>query len=144
VKWAKLRFAAIKFVWGEIGLWALSPSVYSTHLRLPNNHSIIILKVTKNKKTTILIIKPFIHRTKGVTDIIISSKSKIKKIIQKIKNRKETGKTLTLKESNPHSKVSLLINLELTKNLATPITNGKIKEIIKYTIIIHIKNLTNK
>jgi hypothetical protein len=100
--------------------------------------------VTKNKKITILIIKPFIHKTKGVIDIIISSKSKIKKIIQKIKKRKETGKTLTLKESNPHSKVSLLINLDLTKILATLITTGRIKEIIKYTIRIHIKTLINK
>lgn len=76
--------------------------------------------------------------------MIINSKSKIKKIIQKIKNRSETGKTLTLKESNPHSKVSALINFELTKNLPTPITNGIITEIHKYKIIIHIKNLTNK
>jgi len=54
----------------------------------------------------------------------MSSKSKIKKIIQKIKNRKETGKTLTLKESNPHSKLSLLINFDLINNLPRPITKG--------------------
>jgi hypothetical protein len=85
-----------------------------------------------------LIIKPLDHNTIGVTDIIISSKSKIKKIIQKIKNRKETGKTLTLKESNPHSKPSVLINFDLTKNLNKPIIKGTTKEIITYILIIHI------
>jgi hypothetical protein len=104
---------------------------YSTQLKLPNNHSINKLKVTKNKNTTILIINPFIHKTIGVTDIIINSKSKIKKIIQKIKNRKETGNTLTLKESNPHSNLSVLINFDLIKNLATPITIGTTKAINK-------------
>jgi len=94
--------------------------------------------VTKNKKITILITKPLAHITKGVTDIIINSKSKIKKIIQKIKKRKDTGKTLTLKESNPHSKLSLLINLELIKKLISPITVGTNKEITKYNNIIHI------
>jgi hypothetical protein len=64
-----------------------------------------------------------------VTDIIINSKSKIKKIIQKTKKRKDTGNTLTLKESNPHSNLSDLINFELIKNLAPPITIGIIKEI---------------
>jgi hypothetical protein len=118
--------------------------VYSTHLSLPNNHSIIILKVTRNRKITILIIKPLAHKTIGVTDIIISSKSKIKKIIQKMKNRKETGNTLTLKESKPHSNVSALIIFELIKNLINPITKGTINEITKYNIIIHIKILTNK
>lgn len=78
-----------------------------------------------------LIIKPFIHKTIGVIDIIINSKSKIKKIIQKIKKRNETGNTLTLKESNPHSNLSALMNFELTKNLAKPIIIGKIKEINK-------------
>ena len=67
--------------------------------------------------------------TIGVTDIIINSKSKIKKIIQKTKKRKETGKTLTLKESNPHSNLSALINLDLTKNLPIPITIGTNTEI---------------
>lgn len=62
--------------------------------------------------------------------MIISSKSKIKKIIQKTKNRKETGNTLTLKESKPHSNLSDLINLDLNKNLPKPITAGIIKEII--------------
>jgi hypothetical protein len=104
---------------------------YSTHLSLPNNHSIIILNVTRNKKTTILIIKPLDHKTKGVTDIIINSKSKIKKIIQKIKNRNETGKTLTLKESKPHSNVSTLIAFLLTRNLPNPITRGTKTEINK-------------
>jgi len=104
---------------------------YSTQLKLPNNHSINILKVTKNKKITILIIKPFIHNTKGVIDIIINSKSKIKKIIQKIKKRKDTGNTLTLKESNPHSNESVLINFDLIKNLPIPIIAGTIKEINK-------------
>jgi len=61
------------------------PQSYSTHLNLPNNHSIINLKVTKNKNTTILTIKPLAQITIGVTDIIINSKSKIKKIIQNIK-----------------------------------------------------------
>lgn len=111
--------------------WPPSPPVYSTHLKLPNNHSNNILNVTRNKKITILKTKPLNHKTKGVTDIIMSSRSKIKKIIQKIKNRKETGNTLTLKESNPHSKVSVLINLELTKNLPTLIRIGTNKEINK-------------
>ena len=65
----------------------------------------------------------------GVTDIIINSKSKIKKIIQKTKKRKETGNTLTLKESNPHSKLSLFINLELTITLPKAIKNGIKNEI---------------
>jgi len=65
-------------------------------------------------------------------------------MIQKIKNRKDTGKTLTLKESNPHSNLSALINFELTKNLPNPIAAGTKKEIIKYVSIIHIKILTNK
>jgi len=86
--------------------------------------------VTKNKKIIIFKIKPLDHKTKGVTDIIINSKSKIKKIIQKIKKRSDTGKTLTLKESNPHSKESELINFDLTKNLATPIITGTTKAII--------------
>jgi len=100
--------------------------------------------VTRNKNTTIFRIKPLAHITKGVIDIIINSKSKIKKIIQKIKNRKETGKTLTLKESNPHSKVSVLINFELIKNLINPIIAGTKKEINKYINITHIKTLINK
>jgi len=120
------------------------PPVYSTQLKLPNNHSIIILTVTKNKKITILTTKPLDHIVNGVTDIIINSKSKIKKIIQKIKNRKETGNTLTLKESNPHSKPSALMNLEETKNLPKPIIVGTKTEINKYNLIIHIKNLINK
>jgi len=121
-----------------------TPPAYSTHLNLPNNHSIIILSVTRNKKITILIINPLDHTTKGVTDIIINSKSKIKKIIQKIKNRKETGNTLTLKESKPHSNLSTLINLELISILAKPIIIGTNKEINKYKTIIHIKSLINK
>jgi hypothetical protein len=59
-----------------------------------------------------------------MTDIIINSKSKIKKIIQKIKKRNDTGNTLTLKESNPHSNLSADINLDLTIILPTPINNG--------------------
>jgi len=94
--------------------------------------------VTKNKKITILIIKPLDHITKGVTDIIINSKSKIRKMIQKIKKRRETGNTLTLKESKPHSKVSLLINLDLTKILPNPMIKGTNKAINKYNNIIHI------
>jgi hypothetical protein len=90
-----------------------------------------ILKVTKNRNTTILTIKPFIHTTKGVIDIIINSRSRIKKIIQKIKKRKDTGNTLTLKESKPHSNLSLLINLDLTKNLPKAIIAGTIKEVNK-------------
>ena len=103
---------------------------YSIHLKLPNNHSHIILTVTKNKKITIFTINPLDHITKGVTDIIINSKSKIKKIIQKTKNRNETGNTLTLKESKPHSKLSDLINFDLNINLPNPITKGITKEII--------------
>jgi hypothetical protein len=122
----------------------VSTPSYSNHLNLPNNHSIIILKVTKNKKITILTIKPFIHITKGVIDIIINSRSRIRKIIQKIKKRRETGNTLTLKESNPHSNLSFLINLDLTIKLPNPITIGTIKEINKYTNKIHIKTLINK
>jgi hypothetical protein len=76
-------------------------------------------------------IKPLSHKTKGLTDMIINSKSKIKKIIQKIKKRSETGNTLTLKESNPHSNLSILINFDLTKSLPTPITIGTNKEINK-------------
>jgi hypothetical protein len=108
-----------------------SPPVYSTQLRLPKNHSINILNVTNNKKITILTTKPLDHKTKGATDIIINSKSKIRKIIQKIKKRKETGNTLTLNESNPHSKVSLLIILALIRNLKIPMTNGTTIEINK-------------
>lgn len=67
----------------------------------------------------------------GEIDIIINSKSKIKKIIQKIKNRRDTGNTLTLNESNPHSKESVLINLELTNNLPNLITAGITIEINK-------------
>jgi hypothetical protein len=117
---------------------------YSTHLNLPNNHSNNILIVTKNKKITILIIKPLAHKTKGVTDIIINSKSKIKKIIQKTKNRKDTGNTLTLKESKPHSKESTLIILDLTIKLIRPIIIGTKHEIKKYINKIHIKTLINK
>ena len=76
-----------------------------------------------------MIIKPLDQITIGVTDIIINSKSRTKKIIQKIKKRNETGNTLTLKESNPHSKPSLLINLELTKKLKAPIIKGTSIEI---------------
>lgn len=104
---------------------------YSTHLSLPNNHSSNILTVTKNKKITIFTINPLDQTTNGVTDIMINSKSKIKKIIQKIKKRKETGKTLTLKESKPHSNLSLLINLEETNILPKPINAGTTIEINK-------------
>jgi len=89
----------------------------------------IILKVTSDKKITILTTKPLLHIIIGVTDIIISSRSKIKKIIQKTKKRKDTGNTLTLKESNPHSKPSLFINLELTKTLPKAMRVGTNKEI---------------
>ncbi len=76
-------------------------------------------------------INPFDHKTKGVTDMIINSKSRIRKIIQKIKNRRETGKTLTLKESKPHSNESVLIDFLLTNKLASPITKGTKIEINK-------------
>jgi len=79
-----------------------------------------------------------------VTDIIINSKSKIKKIIQNIKKRNDTGKTLTLNESNPHSNLSALINLELTNKLKIPSTAGNKIEIKKYTNKIHINILINK
>jgi hypothetical protein len=111
-------------------LGAFTPS-YSTHLKLPNHHSKIKLNVTNNKKIIILIMKPLAHITKGVIDIIISSRSKIKKIIQKIKKRRETGNTLTLNESKPHSKVSLLINFDLTIILPNPIIKGINKAINK-------------
>lgn len=62
--------------------------------------------------------------------MIINSKSRIKKIIQKTKNRNETGKTLTLKESNPHSNPSTLMNFDLNIKLPTPITRGITMEII--------------
>jgi hypothetical protein len=105
-------------------LGAFTPQSYSTHLNLPYNHSNIILIVTKNKNTTIFTIKPLDHITNGVTDMIINSKSKIKKMIQKIKNRNDTGKTLTLKESKPHSNPSMLINLDLTIKLINPMIIG--------------------
>ena len=138
---APLCSAKCKFI-----IWLLRRNhlFYSTHLSLPNNHSINILTVTKIKKIIIFKIKPFHHITIGVTDIKINSKSKIKKIIQKTKNRNETGKTLTLKESNPHSKASLLMNFELIIILPSIISAGTIKEIIKYIIITHINILINK
>jgi len=125
-----------------INLGHLTP-VYSIHLKLPNNHSNNILIVTKNKNTTIFTIKPLDQITIGVTDIIINSKSKIKKIIQNTKNRNDTGKTLTLKESNPHSNLSALINLDLNINLPNPITAGINKEIKTYIIKIHINLKTS-
>jgi hypothetical protein len=100
--------------------------------------------VTKNKKITILTIKPLDQITIGVTDIIINSKSKIRKIIQKTKKRKDTGNTLTLNESKPHSNLSALINFDLIKNLEIPIAIGIITEINTYLNKIHIKNLINK
>jgi len=78
-----------------------------------------------------LIINPLAHKIKGVTDIIINSKSKTRKIIQKIKKRNDTGKTLTLNESNPHSNLSALINFELTNTLNKPIIRGTKIEINK-------------
>ena len=89
-------------------------------------------------------IKPFHHNVIGVTDIIINSRSKIRKMIQNTKNRSDTGKTLTLKESNPHSKDSAFINLELTISLPTIISLGTKREINKYIKINHINNLINK
>jgi len=97
-----------------------------------------MLTVIKNRKKIIFNKNPLDHKIKGVIDIIINSKSKIKKIIQKIKKRKDTGKILTLKESNPHSNPSALINFDLTMKLNKPIIIGTKKEINKYTIIIHI------
>ena len=64
--------------------------------------------------------------------------------MQNTKNRKDTGKTLTLKESNPHSNASFLINLELISNLPNNINLGTNKEINKYLNITHINNLINK
>lgn len=61
-----------------------------------------------------------------------------------MKKRRETGKTLTLKESNPHSNVSVLMNFEAIKNLNIPITLGTINTIHKYIIITHIKIPINK
>ena len=71
--------------------------------------------------------------------MIINSKSKIKKIIQKTKKRKDTGKTLTLNESKPHSKESVFMNLVLNRSLPRTIILGTNKEIKKYTNKIHIK-----
>lgn len=88
--------------------------------------------------------KPLDQITIGVTDIIINSKSKIKKIIQNIKKRRETGNTLTLKESKPHSNLSVLINLDLTNSLAIPMTRGIIREINTYLNKIHISSLINR
>jgi hypothetical protein len=90
-----------------------------------------MLTVTNVKKITILMINPELHKTKGVKDIIINSRSKIKKIIQKIKKRNDTGNTLTLKESKPHSKVSALILLLINAILRAPIILGTINEINK-------------
>ena len=112
-------------------LGATTPPPYSIQLNLPNNHSIIILIVTKNKKITILTINPLDQITIGVIDIMINSKSKIKKIIQKTKKRRDTGNTLTLKESKPHSNLSALINFELIRNLLTPMIIGTKTEINK-------------
>lgn len=117
---------------------------YSTHLNLPYNHSTIILTVTNLKKITIFNTNPCHHITIGVTDIKISSKSKIKKIIQKTKNRKETGNTLTLKESKPHSKASILSGFVINKILPKPITLGTIILINTYITITHINTLINK
>lgn len=64
--------------------------------------------------------KPFNINLRGHKNIETNSVSKIKKITQNIRNRKETGNTLTLKESNPHSKISklkcdlLIITLTIT------------------------------
>ena len=69
---------------------------------------------------------------------------KIRKIIQKIKKRNDTGKTLTLNESNPHSKPSDLINFDLTRILPNPIKAGTIKEINTYIKKIHINKIINK
>jgi len=63
--------------------------------------------------------------------MIINSKSNTKKIIQKIKKRKETGKILTLNESKPHSNLSALINFDLIKNLIKHMTAGTTIEINK-------------
>lgn len=76
--------------------------------------------------------------------MIINSKSKIKKIIQKMKNRNETGNTLTLKESKPHSNVSALIVLLINIKLIIPIILGTINEINKYINNNHINILINK
>ncbi len=73
-----------------------------------------------------------------------SSKSKIKKITQNIKKRRETGNTPTLEESNPHSKRSVtkidFIANKLTINIKKGIKNLTNKLIIKT----HIKTLINK
>ena len=76
--------------------------------------------------------------------MIINSKSKIKKIIQNTKNRNDTGNTLTLNESNPHSKDSLFINFDLKSNLPTIIKLGTNKEIKKYLNNNHINTLISK
>jgi hypothetical protein len=82
--------------------------------------------------------KPELHMTIGVIDIIINSKSKIKKIIQKIKKRNETGNTLTLNESKPHSNVSAFIDLLIRSKLKIPIILGTIKAINIYVKNNHI------
>lgn len=127
----KQSFALLRYVSLRIKLLRRYHLFYSTHLKLPNNHSINILTVTKIKKITTFKTNPFHHITMGVIDIKINSKSKIKKIIQNTKKRNDTGKTLTLKESNPHSNASFLINLELINNLPIIIKPGTMKEINK-------------
>lgn len=111
-----------------VDFWALSP-FYSTQLNLPKSHSNNILIVTINKKIIMFKIKPFHHKTMGVTDMMINSKSRIRKMIQKTKKRNETGNTLTLNESNPHSKDSVFMNLDLKTSLPAIINLGTSKEI---------------
>jgi hypothetical protein len=86
--------------------------------------------VTSSKNTTILTKKPVHHITIGVNDIMISSKSKTRKIIQKTKNRNDTGSTLTLNESNPHSNKSVCCALVESNQLINIIILGTIKEIV--------------
>ena len=76
--------------------------------------------------------------------MIISSKSRIRKIMQKIKKRRDTGNTLTLKESKPHSNVSALIDFLINKILKNPMILGTTKAINKYLTNTHINTLINK
>lgn len=50
-------------------------------------------------------------------------------MIQKTKNRKDTGKTLTLKESNPHSNESTFIGFVINIRLPTIMIAGTKTEI---------------
>jgi len=82
--------------------------------------------------------KPIKYITKGDKETIISSKSKTKKIIQNIKNRKEIGKTLTLYESKPHSNTPILNSKFFINLLNISIKAGTKNDKTTYNTISHI------